>query len=225
MDKNQESCASLGSYIRKRVSHVPGRPPIPIQVSRYFSAKDMSLSRWSTSCYREASRKIGMNYSSTGYRFSLIGSILSGEDMYADPAQDVITACKKRSRWLQPTLDHDLPVRCEDSALTFLTRLGLKSRFGDKPGKSQVLCPRNGTAVLKRLMYLLFACESQPVFFAARSHITSSCPTPMLAYCCTAKPTLACWCTTTAVCPVLLRMYLVVYCYASDILLYYYGGT
>ena len=32
-----------------------------------------------------------------------------------------------------------------------LTRLGLQSRLGDKPVKFQVVCPRNGTAVLKWL--------------------------------------------------------------------------
>ena len=32
-----------------------------------------------------------------------------------------------------------------------LTLLGLQSRFGDKPVKFGVICPQNGTAVLKGL--------------------------------------------------------------------------
>ena len=37
--------------------------------------------------------------------------------------------------------------------VTSLTHLGLQSHFGDKPLKFQVVCPQNGTAVLKGLTF------------------------------------------------------------------------
>ena len=41
-----------------------------------------------------------------------------------------------------------------DCAFFTLTLLEPQSRFGDKPIKFQVVCPQNGTAVLKRLTVL-----------------------------------------------------------------------
>ena len=60
--------------------------------------------------------------------------------------------------------DHDLDHLLLDSAsytcyLLPLTRLGLQSRCGDKPLKFQVVCPQNGTAVLKGLTRFLWLCR------------------------------------------------------------------
>ena len=80
---------------------------------------------------------------------SLLTSVVSPKRNYNPSVDRTALPCwgTNQSKSNQSSFEHEIVPK---TGLRFLTLLEPQSRSGDKPVKFQVVCPQNGTAVLKR---------------------------------------------------------------------------
>ena len=76
----------------------------------------------------------------------------------------------------QPLLRFIIFYFCQYYPTTLLTLLEPQSRFGGKPLNFQLVCPQNGTAVLKGLILELYCCCCVPCV-ARVCTVCAMCPT------------------------------------------------